>query len=500
MAAVTATRRGNRVRREDGYAIPVVMGVIALLTVITMAGFFMARQSLNESELNRRESQAFQAANGAADAAVARLRLSGYRESDFPMFFPKIGSGEASVTMTPLLPNEYKLVSVGRGADGTIETVQCGVFEMRLYGMNIAYGSAAGFNQNTGGMFNGNASVYGPFYTYNNLRQGENLGTSLSGGFGWGPIYIKGGTLDVKAGYLRDVGYLFVDPEQPDPKVVASSTTVVRAVPPLEVPEVDAAFLTKAYQEARGQSADNVQGDPLVSVVKNAEPTPYPATLLAPGASGSFYKVVDNDSTVNGGYSAGLTIGTGASFGRSTDDFAWDAVTRVLTVWGTVFIDGPLTLVRDPAIPGHPEIHYVGNGSLIVNGPVVIEESFTPVDPLTVGLPEDGPRNGLANQRFLPGEIVGIATHTTISLQASTTNNDKNPDGPPTHAGAFFADERISFKSKTVVVGSLISRGIDVLNNNNMDLRTSPNLGKYIPRSMPGVDMRFVSVGIWARQ
>ncbi len=493
MSRIAEDRRNTWFLHDHGYAMGVVMGIIALLTVVTVGGFAVAQQTLHESVVNQRESQAFQAANGAIDAAVARLRLSGYRAQDFPMVFTRaqLGSGDATVTVTQSNPSEYVFTSVGRGEDGRKETIRLRLYMMSLYGMNMSYGS--GFNQSSGGgKFNGNASVYGPFYTFDDLRQGENLGDSMAGGFGWGPIYIQGGTLDVKSGYLVDVGFLFVDPLQPDPKVVASGTQVIRSVPKMNVPRVDSAYLNNAYDQALAQSTDNIQGDPLVRTVTNSEPDPYPATL-APGASVGRYKIVDNDSTMNKSRTDPFVLGsTTASFGRPTDDFAWNHSTRTLTVWGTVFIDGPLRVANGL-------IRYVGNGTIVANGDVTfVNSNFIPLDPMLEGTGGDG--KTYPNQRFNPDQVIGIATPGTIALSASTDNNDRNPDGPPTHAGAFFADKQITINTRVMLVGSVISQGIDVTGNNNMDLRTSPNLGEVVSQAMPGYGQQVISIGVWARQ
>ncbi len=486
---------------EAGYAMVVVMGIISVLTVVAFGGFAIASQTLHEANINAQEAQGFQAANGALDTAVARLRLSGYRESDFPLTLTRaqLGSGDATVTATAGSVHEIVLTSVGRGADGSTETIRARLYVMDLYGMNIAYGS--GFNQSAGGKFNGNASVYGPFYTFDDLRQGDNLGNAMAGGFGWGPIYINGGTLDVKSGYLQEVGLLYVDPTQPDPKVVNSAVTrVIRSVPQMTIPRVDAEYLDATYTQAVEQSRDNIQGDPALRPTEiNNEwgPVPAPSGPLkylgtaAAGARADAYKVIDNDSTVNKSRTSAFVIGGNSSFGRPTDDFAWNHSTRTLTVWGTVFIDGPLDFTD--------HINYVGNGTIVANGDVrFVNSDFVPLDGL---LPDVVPTGQtLDNQSFRGDQVVGIATPGSIRLGSSSGGNPQNPSGAPTHAGALFADKQIIIEARVMMVGSVISQGIDVSGNNNMDLRTSPNLGDVVSHSMPGFGLNMVSIGGWARQ
>jgi len=475
---------------EGGYAMVVVIGLIALLTIITSGGFFLAQQSLLDSTNVKQESQAFQAANAAVDGAISNIQYKGYNAADFPMSFA-LGSGLATVTVVEKSKGEYWVNAVGTGPGHSSETVGVRLYMLDLYGMNIAYGS--GFNQGaSAGKFNGNASIYGPFYTSDDLRQGDNLGMSSSGGFGWGPIFIKNGTLDVKSGYLIDVKLLYVDPAAADPKVVNTAITrVVRSVPTLKLPLVDAAYLEARYEKAKLESSDNIQGDSDVRSNTNGEVATVndPGSYTGPRCTGAstHYKIIDNDTVMNGSLS-GLTIAS-MPFGNTNDDFAYDGNGN-LTVWGTVFIDGPLTISRS--------VNYIGNGTLVVNGPVSLRGDFVPQGGLTDGKGGDGVT--YANQSFNPDRIIGISSASSINLDASSGGNAKNPAGAPTHAGAFFANDSIVINAKVLLCGSLISKGIDVAGNNNMDLRTSANLGKYVPRSMPGYGMLFQSIGAWSRR
>lgn len=499
------TRVRAFVAEDRGYAMVVVMGLIALLTVVAFGGFALAQQSLTNSAVVKRESLAFQAANAGLDGGVADIAATGgYDSSHFPKTFTKadVGSGSATVTVTPTagVTGEYTVTSVGTGPDGATETVRVRIYLLDLYGMNIAFG--VGFNQGQGaaGKFNGNASIYGPFYTMDNLKQGENLGNSNAGGLGWGPVFIQNGTLDVKSGYLdgkvqpRDsVRTIYVDPEHPDPKVVNPALTrVVRSVPTLHMPQVDTAYLESRRDAAMVESSDNIQGDNVVWTAPNTEvgtignPNTYTGARC-PGAS-DHYKIIDDDETTNGSFGT-LTLGA-TSFGNPTDDFAYNAGTNTLTVWGTVFIDGGLRTSE--------AVTYYGNGTLVCNGEVRLNGDFVPYGGLQEGV--GGPANGLPNQQFLPNRIVGIATPETIHLDNSSGGNAQNPDGAPTHAGAFFANEAIEFNAKVLLCGSLIAGGIEVTGNNNMDLRTSQNLGANVPRSMPGYGLLFQSIGGWSRK
>lgn len=485
---------------DAGYAMVVVMGIIAVLTVIAFGGFAMSQQALHEAGVNRQESQAFQAANGALDAAIANVRINrgGVGSSGFTMNFTaaQLGSGSASVTAQPVSAHEILLTSVGRGTDGSTETIRVRLWAMDIYGMNMA--TSAGFNSSAAaGSFNGNASVYGPFYTHGDLRQGDNLGNSMSGGFNWGPIFTYQGTVDVKEGYLGQVNFLYYDPiHGGDPRGVSNVSNLIPSVPRINLPRVDEAYLNERYREAEGQSTDNRRGSGVDSNTEWNSGTHTYTGALAPGARADAYKVIDNNSSMDRSRTTPYVIGDAVAFGDPSHDFAWNPTDRILTVWGTVFVDGPLEF-RGGAI------RYVGNGIIVANGDVTfVQTDFIPARELLEAMPPSHvlPQTMLANQKFRDGEVVGIATPGNIGLSRSSGGNYTGPDSQPTHAGAFFAGNRIWIDSRVTIVGSVISEGIEVRGNNNMDLRTSPNLGEVVSDDMPGSGMVIVSMGGWTRQ
>lgn len=487
---------------DAGYAMVVVMGIISVLTVITFGGFAMSRQALHEAGVNRQETQAFQAANGALDAAIAHVRINrGGVGSGFEMSFTaaQLGSGSATVTAVPVSAHEILLTSVGRGADDTTETIRTRLWAMDIYGMNIA--ASAGFNSAaTAGSFSGNASVYGPFYTYGDLRQGRdgNLGNAMAGGFNWGPIFTYRGTVHVREGFLGNVNFLYFDPVHGgDPSGVSNVPNRIPSVPRLVMPRVDEAYLNARYREAEGQSIDNrLGGTTTTNTEWNSVTRSYTGTLAPPPVRADAYKVIDNNLSLDRSLPTTYVIGLSAAFGGAGHDFAWDPGTRTLTVWGTVFIDGPVEFRGGM-------IRYAGNGIIVANGDVVfIETDFVPVNPLRPAMPPPHvqPQTLLANQEFRDGEIIGIVTPGNIHLGRSPGGNYHGPEAPPTHAGAFFAGNRIWIESRVTVVGSVISGGIEIRGNNNMDLRTSPNFGRVVSGNMPGSGMVVVSMGGWARQ
>jgi hypothetical protein len=487
-----------------------VLGVLALVTILVIAGFTLAQQALHESVVANNQSQAFQAANAGLDKAVSTIASFGYREADFPMPVGPIltGAGEATVTVVQVSKSEYLLVSQGLGADNTMATVRVRMYLIDLYGMNISLGARLDANASNGKV-NGTTSIYGPLYTYGSLDS-ENLGNG-SGGIKWGPLMVKGGNVSSSGDYI-DVGAIYYEP----PHTVSVGCTppprMIPSVPDFRVPPVDAKYLDDALERAQSESADNNQGEPDIREAVNTEvSTPGDTTTYAhtpaAGAVSTYagysraYKVIDSDNVINKS-SGGLTINSGTtSFGWATDDFAYDAGTRTLTCWGTVFIDGPLTT----NIP----ITYVGNGVIVANGKISLLADFKPLHGLAPGL---GGKNGdvtYDNQSFNKDETLGIVSPDWILLDNGGGNPGSDPTTPPSHAGAFYCvnpngDDpnlgMIQLGTKVAVVGCVIARGIDFLQNNNQHLRTSANLGQCVSPQMPGYDQWVQSLGAWSRQ
>lgn len=511
MSCIPDSRRSLR-GADDGVALVTVIGVLALITVVVISGFALSQQSLHESNLVNRESQAFQAANAGLDAAVARIQYQGFDPSgtDFPMHLTaaNTGSGEATVTVQMVSNSEYLLVSTGMGQDATTETVRVRMYFIDLYGMNISFGARLDANASNG-MINGTTSIYGPLYTYGSL-DGTNIGTG-AGGIKWGPLMVKGGNV-ASAGDYIDVGAVYYEP----PHTVSVGTNpqprMIPSVPDFVVPPVDAAYLQAGLLRAQSESADNNQGEPALRPgVTNTEvytvgdttgyshARPPGAVSTYPGATGA-YKVIDNDSTIN--KSSSLTIdATTASFGTANDDFAYDNTTHTLTCWGTVFIDGPFT----STIP----LKYVGNGILLANGPISLLADFVPLHGLAPGLGGNNGDTMYNQQSFNKDETLGIVSPDRIILDNGGGNPGNDPETPPSHAAAFYcvnpnandpALGMIQVGTKTAVVGCVIARGIDFLANNNQHLRTSANLGQCVSRQMPGYGQMVQSFGTWSRQ
>ena len=510
MKSPRMTRIGLRLKADDGVALITVIGVLALVTILVIAGFALAQQALHESNIVNNESQAFQAANAGLDAAVARIQYQGFRTTDFPMYSSaaQIGSGDATITVQEVSKSEYLLISQGLGRDNTVETVRVRMYFIDLYGMNISFGARLDANASNG-KINGTTSIYGPLYTYGSL-DGDNLGNG-SGGIKWGPLMVKGGNV-VSSGDYIDVGSIYYEPPH-TVSVGTPGTRKIPSVPDFSVPPIDANYLSNALARAQSESADNNQGEPAnrpgvtnTEVTTAGNTTTY-AHTRAPGTLSTYsgyvgaYKVIDNDGAINKS-SSGLVINSStASFGTANDDFAYNATTRTLTCWGTVFIDGPLTT----NIP----ITYVGNGILLANGTISLLADFVPLNGLAPGLGGNDGNIMYNNQSFNKDQTLGIVSPDKIICDNGGGNPGNSPDTPPSHAAAFYCMNPngndpnlgiIQLGTKTAVVGCVIARGIDFIANNNQHLRTSANLGQCVSTQMPGYGQMVQSFGTWSRQ
>ena len=495
--------RASRRAADEGIALPTVLGVLMVVTILVIAGFMLTQQSLFEANKVNSESQAFEAANSSLDAAVARIQHQGFRAGvDFPMHLTasQTGSGDATVTVSEVSKNEYQLVSTGLGRDNTVETVTVRMYFIDLYGMNVSYG--ARLNGGSAGKINGTTSIYGPLYTFGSLDSSNIPGGA--GGYYWGPLMVKGGDV-VDPGGAIDVGSIYYEPPHTVTTGASPQPKLIPSVPDFQVPPVDAAYLNAALARAISESSDNNQGEPALRPgVVNTEVTTKgnPATYAHTRAAGtaSSYKVIDTNNVIDRS-SPGLTITSATpAFGTATDDFAWNPSTSTLTVWGTVFIDGPLTT--------DAMIKYVGNGIIVANGPITLNQGMVPFHGLLPGL---GGKDGLTtynNQSFSGDETLGFVSPDKIVIDRSG-NNSKGPDVAPTHAGAFYSVNpngldpnlgMIQLGTKVVAVGSVIARGIDFVGNNNQHLRTSANLGQTVSTQMPGYGQMVQSFGTWARR
>jgi hypothetical protein len=498
------------VRRDDGIAMPLVMGVIAVLTVISITSFALASNALNETTRTQGETVAFQIANAGVDAAIEQVYRGGFIESNFPAD-GEVSDGAYVVSMEQLDNSEYQLTSVGTDVSGFTETIVVRFFYINLWEMIFAAGNQESLTAGGGGIA-GNTNVTGPFYVRGSVE--------MSGGsyVHKGPLFVDG-TLtrqgNANLGTEPMPIQLYVSGAYPEPSAKAYYTSVSQSVPRIDLPRLDTDELLEAAQKAQNESVDNVMGTPAWSGGDNyetveADPRPVHYDTVNPPNSGGFtrrYARQDNPSLHQYGYkyigagsepsepgagTTGLVIGPtsfGAWYGNGytlpemNDDFAYDAGSGTLWVEGTVFVDGPVTIDRD--------VKYRGNGTIVANGDVTIQGLLHP----------DNTGSTEAERRKMgPRHVLGIATPANMTVYGQTYNEPyPSPSDPPKHACALYAGGRVTWTTNNYFIGSIVAGHIHT-GNNNVHMVTDPDLPDFLPDSLPGRDAPILTKGAWARQ
>jgi hypothetical protein len=489
---ITTLRIHARAFRDDdsGVAMVTVMGVIALMTIISVTAFYFASQNLKDSTRVQRQTQAFQAANSGIDQALARIQANGYRTNDYPVTGTSSTNATFTATVAPTANSEYICTAIGTDASGQTETIKVKFFYLNMWNMNLAGGTN---NALGGGSVKGTTSVYGPFY----VRGGVALGSNST--IERGPLFIKGGDLTLSgSGSIGGIGAIdvYVTGAYPTPGSRGmNSRSVSQSVPDISLPVVDLGVMQADYDSAKTESSDNVQGYPDSGIPNRESTSGIPSTYQsmfagwtrpkAPGAS-SYYKVIGADDVIGAlaGGTHPLTIGGTGSWGSyygdghytlpSHDDFCFNDTTNVLTVEGTVFIDGPLTI--------NEAVTYQGNGAIVCNGDITINGNLLPAT---------------SDSHPDAAHVVGLVTPGNMIVNAGD-NNVKDPEGVPNIAGAFFTSKDFSMTKNVLVKGSVLAGSISFAHP-NQHLVTDPNLPSYLPRGMPGAGNSILTKGSWVR-
>ncbi len=473
--------------RDEGFAMVVVMGAIALITVVALGGYLLSSNVLGESQRVEAESRAFQIAQSALD-----YELAGFKETnDYTGDLKPMDDGQYSVVVAPV-PNrvyQYDMTVTGY-LDDVSESITMRFYSMDLWGMNIAAGDTS---LGGGSDWNGQAAIEGPLFVKGTVELGANSSFDI------GPLFIYNGDLVVKSG-AADLGGalgsvdIYCTGEVPDPIPSKWDVgTVSSSCPNIKLPWVDQEYMEERLAVALEESVDNVMGTPTRSTLVNTEstasdPDTYETLLARSKVAGAsdHYKYVGSGTTM-GTFGAGthdLTIDA-ASFGAWEgngyplnsglhDDFAFDAALGRLYVEGTVFIDGDLML-------GDNVKTYVGNGSLVVNGDVQI-------------LGDLGPASGISAEQAL-----GIVTPGDVAI------GDPTPANNGSFTGAIFSNGTVGmYGSASSTHGSWYEGSIlcdTILGSQpNQVLRISEELAGNIPDGMPLAGGRLIVYGNWTRQ
>lgn len=486
--------------RDDGFALMIVLGALVLITVATMAGFWLAQDALHDSVRIQYENKAFQVASTGLDRQLQVFRTASMVNGVYSAngttsdgAYQVLGKATGNVY-------EYQMTSTGVSGNAS-ETVTQRFFFLSLWDMNVGAGPAEVLGGGSG--FNGNASVSGPLYSRGWIDWESNA--TYEGG----PMMIRDGALNVTGsgtiGLVKPI-YLYATEglvgNKAASNVYLTDNQVHSSVPDIRLPWVDSDYLAKAWELSKSESVDNLMGSVNRTIVNQEaeyEGAPsYPSSAVKALGASDYYKYVGpagGPSGVGQGTTS-LTIGD-YSFGRwpggplvggssaytassgTHDDFAFDLSTGTLYLEGTVFVDGPVTF-------NHNVRRYVGNGTLVANGDVLINTDTTrgsklcPTDPVTYA-----PRNPS------PDNCLGIVTPGDVTLGGPSI------DGY--FIGAVFCNGTFGlYGTSTIFSGSALTGNI-YGDSPNVHLYQNPLISRCLPESMPGASGGVVFPGTWSR-
>lgn len=485
MRAKEMIRMFGRAKDDSGFALIAVMGAIALITVVAIAGYFVASQSLTDSSRSSDEEMAYQIASTGLERAYNTFDSS---QAGSTQPWSALNGGQYQITMNgkvqdPSLNNsEYWLISVGKYGNAQ-ETVKVKFTDWNLWNMNIAGAAGSNMNGASGNSgFNGQSVVTGPFYTKGSFKVGS--GATSYYDFSGGPLYVYNGDVTDWGG-TSGPGDLYINtvPSAGYP----SGVSIHNNPPDIELPWIDSAKETSYYTSATAQSTDNKLGDSSVAVT---EPASYPA-VLAPGANTAKYKYVGPAGGPAGlaAGATGLTLGS-TSFGRfpgngypatstAHDDFAYNGSTSPGQLWveGTVFVDGPLTTSKS--------ITYNGNGTLFVNGKVAFGGDFVPP--------------GTSPGTIDASHCVGIVT----PWASSGGNSDPAVDvGGNTVHCAIFTNGLLGLQHGGTFVGAALTGGIAAIGSGATHITVTLDNAVHdnLPKGMPASNTSIRNREVWLRQ
>jgi hypothetical protein len=390
---------------DSGVVLVAVMGVIALMTVISVGAYAASSQALTETQLADKQHGAFSAADAGVQVAVGKVQDM-HTEGSGPRSLETTGSFngnsyvvKATYTSSGVVDNKtyhyYSVESVGTSDDGTRrESVTASLTVQPATPPPI---SEWGFML-TNGSFNNSKTWNGAMHGKLAIRFPEGApGTAYLGNSQNSNSDVDWQDADL---YLWNVKSIVWS------KVNSSGSTLVPITTNLPVTQV------------AGDKGKVVGGTPNV-IGGSAPPLP-----------------VMNDTYYQANhvwdYTGDLTFGEKNQPENGTNaNFSYNGSTGVLTLNGTIYVDGAV-IFKPP--PGKTAIHYVGNGT-IATAPGHQIEFMTDVVPNT---PLHTPDKD---------HVMGFATDTFIKCFAPCVEA----------VGAFYAGQYITVPTPGKIVGTVIA-------------------------------------------
>jgi hypothetical protein len=456
---------------DSGIALVIAIGVIALMVLLATGAFYIASQTLFDTQMATRHDAAFQAASSGVVVAFTSLR-SQIASGTVPPGTTVSGSITASAAVYTAVATlngagtAYECTSTGTATDGVAETVFA-TFAITPpstswlpFGYNVFF-----FGGSSVGSVNGSGLISGPYFilypppvppaTFPTITFSGDM--QLSGG----PIYVQNGNFSCsKAATSPVLVYTNGSVNGSMANGVDTGSHFIRmpleATATLSVTRVVGSFLTTSLANATAQSSDNLMGDTTTTnqeVAQVGVPSTYRWQRAPNVVATGPYKVIGTSSSP-----VGLTINSntnsfGSIAGSIHDDFAYNKATGILYVEGTVYVWGKLTISR--------AITYVGNGTIVCTGDLEINANVVPA---TSGNQPD-------------------ATH----ILGIFTGGDANfPTNAVTCVGAFYAVGKVyAPKNNLALWGSFISEQGISAGGNSLNITSIPDLGNYVSAGLP---------------
>ena len=439
---------------DDGYVMFAVIGVMSLLTILSLGAFTLSANNLQASQREGKSAQALHIAEGGLDAAVYRVDKAPASISPLPYTFNvNTSGGTAVVKVTKPQGAGWLITSTATtGSPAVSRTVSGQVYAMALWDMFYADGLFEAVGSN--GKLNGNGNLIGSFYC-----KGDWPWSNGNADFNGGPFYIKDGDVQLSgnAGFAKDGVPVAV---YCDGNVSPSFPgTWYPTCPDINLPKLD---MSIGYNRALAESCDTKQSDPNLSPsswIANGETTTGMIQAGSPGGySGggkNYYKIIDNDSDPKNQSKGTVTLS--GDFGTATDDFA--IIGGVLYVHGTVYVDASTLNIN--------VTKFSGKGTIMCTGDVNVNAgTFTPL--VQANYPALDNLGICAYGAIVDYESIGYGP------RYSATSWSQNPTANyDFYYGAVLAP--------TVGVGK------------HGTLTTTPNMASYLPPSLPGSESTIMS-------
>jgi hypothetical protein len=469
--------------KDDGFALATVMGAVALITAVALAGFFLAEQTLNESTRVSNENRAYQAAASALERELSIFDAQGFlaglpSKSGYVYGQPEAINGRDKFVLSvkSVGPDEYEMQSTGV-AENTSETVAVRFQAINLWDMNISGDEQMG----AGAGFNGNGTIIGKVFCSGDFEW------TGSAGIEGGPVFVTNGkfikqSLGCYVGTAAEPVYGYFDQE---PQVTAGDTgwnvETRGSAPKLNIPWPTAADMANWERAARNYALRN-RPDPMMPTHVNA--------------AADAYTVLERDSVI-GPTIFGKPGGIARRPDGSIDESASGDVIAVarsangngmtLHINGVVYVKGTLTVSRDIK-------YYSGRGVIVTTNGVVIDGRLVPVryDNTPYSPPNCEPYTTADGK----SERLPVITAQDALCFVSTGNVDVT--GGDWVAGAFFLSGKfMETRTAGKFRGSIIAQSIDWALPNGW-MVTQPGLASNLPPEMPPLN-NINAAGDWRR-